>query len=69
VTGLLARTFFEVGRDLGPPQLIEAAGGAPEISRRVDRCVIGADQGDDITGDRRVRAREALFNFGTQTGH
>ena len=64
VTGLLARTLFKVGRDLGPPQLLEAAGGAPEISRRVDRRVIGADQGDDIAGERRVRAREALFNSG-----
>ena len=36
VTGLLARTFFKVGRDLGPAQVVEAAGGAPEISRRVD---------------------------------
>src|SRR6266849_5969709 len=62
VTGLLARTLFEVGRDLGPPQLVEAPGGALEISRRVDRGVIGADQGDDIAGERRVRAREALFN-------
>jgi hypothetical protein len=62
VTGLLARTLFKVGRDLGPPQLVEAAGGAPEISRRVDRRVIGADQGDDIADERRLRAREALFN-------
>ena len=62
VTSLLARTLFKVGRDLGPPQLVEAAGGAPEISRRVDRRVIGADQGDDIADERRVRAREALFN-------
>src|SRR4029453_15105350 len=64
VTGLLARTHFKVGRDLGSPEFIEAAGGAAEISRRVDRCVIGADQGDDVADDRRVRAREALFNSG-----
>ena len=51
VTGLLASTLFKVGRDLGPPQLVEAPGGAPEISRRVDRRVIGAGQGDDIAGD------------------
>src|SRR5262245_59451894 len=62
VTGLLACPYFKVGRDLGSPELIEAAGGAAEISRRVDRCVIRADQGDDIADDRRVRAREALFN-------
>src|SRR5262245_21281975 len=64
VTGLLARTYFKIGRDLGSPEFIEAAGGAAEISRRVDRCVIGADQGDDVADDRRVRAREALFNSG-----
>ena len=47
VTGLLARAHLKVGRDLGPPELVEAAGSAPEISRRVYRCAIGADQGDD----------------------
>ena len=62
VTGLLARTLFQIGCDLGPSQLDEAAGGPSEISRRVDRRVIGAGQGDDIAGDRRVRAREALFD-------
>src|SRR5262249_47862881 len=62
VGSLLARTVFKVGRDLGPPELIEAVGGAPEISRRVDRRVIGADQGDDIAGERRLWTREALFN-------
>jgi hypothetical protein len=36
VTGLLARTFFKVDGDLRPPELIEAAGGAPEISRCVN---------------------------------
>src|SRR4029077_20137308 len=64
VTSLLARTLFQVGRDLGPPQLVEAPGGAPEISRRVDRRVIGAHQGYDIADERRVRAREALFDSG-----
>ena len=44
--------------------LVEAAGGAAEISWRVDRCVIGADEGDDITGDGGLRARETLFNCG-----
>src|SRR5262249_1958382 len=62
MAGLLARALFEVGRDLGPPQRLEAACSAPEISRRVDRCVIRTDQGDDITGYRRVRGCEALFN-------
>ena len=62
MTGLLARTLFKVGRDLGPPQFVEAAGGAAEISGRIDRRVIGTDQSDDISGDRRLRAREALFN-------
>src|SRR5262249_49115787 len=38
--------------------------GAQEISRRVDGRVIGTDQGDDITGERRLGAREALFNSG-----
>src|SRR6266404_6426801 len=64
VTSLLARALFQVGRDLGPSQLVEAAGGAPEISRRVDRRVIRAHQGYDIADERRVRACEALFDSG-----
>ena len=64
MTSLLARARFKVGRDLGPPQLLEASGGAPEISRCVDGRVIGPDQRDDIAGKRELRAREALFNSG-----
>src|SRR5215472_5849341 len=63
MTGLLARAFFEVGRDLRPAELGEAVGSAAKISGRVDRRVIRADQGDDITGEGRLRMREALFNF------
>ena len=57
MTGFFARTLFKVCRDLGPSQLVETASGAAEISRRIDRRVIGTDQGDDITGDRRLPSR------------
>ena len=62
MTGLLTRTLFKVDRDLRPPQFVEAPRGAAEISRRVDGRVIGADQGDDIAGDRRIGACETLFD-------
>jgi hypothetical protein len=52
------RLARKVSRDLGSAQLLETAGGAPEISGRVDRGVIGTDQGDDIADDRRVWASD-----------
>ena len=60
MTGLLARTLFKVSRDLGPSQFLEAAGGAAEISRRIDGRVIGADEGYDIADERRVRGAKCF---------
>src|SRR5690349_3976003 len=62
--GLLARTFFQVCGNLGPAQLFEPLGGAPKISRCVDRRVIGAHECDDITRDRRIWACSATFDPG-----
>ena len=61
MTGLLACALFKIGRHFGPPEFVEALGGAPKISGRIDGRVIGAHQCDDVSGYRHVWMRKPLL--------